>query len=71
MNRKKRRKEKVMIRKKVKEMERRKKVKVTISGTERFGLIDQRVVPLLEGLPNAEKCKRYVFKSAQYLQSRK
>ena len=56
---------------KINEIAERKKVKVTISGTERFGLIDQRVVPLLEGLPNAEKCKRYVFKSAQYLQSRK
>lgn len=47
----------------VNEISERKKAKVTISGTERFGLIDPIVVSLLESLPNAYKCTRYNFKS--------
>lgn len=39
-----------------------KKEKVTISGTERFGLLEQNVVRLLEDLPEAEKCTKYKFK---------
>ncbi len=39
-----------------------KKAKVTISGTERFGLLESNVVRLLEHLPNAEKCFKYNFK---------
>jgi hypothetical protein len=39
-----------------------KKDKVTISGTERFGLLEPNVVRLLEDLPNAEKCTKYKFK---------
>lgn len=39
-----------------------KKEKVTISGTERFGLLEPNVVRLLEELTNADKCTKYVFK---------
>lgn len=39
-----------------------KKEKVTISGTERFGLLDQNIIKLLEELPNSEKCTKYNFK---------
>lgn len=39
-----------------------KKDKVTISGTERFGLLEQNVVRLLEDLPESEKCTKYKFK---------
>lgn len=39
-----------------------KKEKVTISGTERFGLLEPNVVRLLEDLPNADKCSKYKFK---------
>lgn len=35
---------------------------MTISGTERFGLLEPNIVKLLEELPNAEKCTRYNFK---------
>lgn len=36
--------------------------KVTISGTERFGLIESTVKRILEGLENSEKCVNYNFK---------
>ena len=39
-----------------------KKEKVTISGTERFGLLEPNVVRLLEDLVNSEKCSKYKFK---------
>lgn len=39
-----------------------KKQKVTISGTERFGLLEPNVVKILEYLPDAEKCYKYKFK---------
>jgi hypothetical protein len=39
-----------------------KRNKVTISGTERFGLCDNNVVKLLQHLLNADKCTRYVMK---------
>ena len=44
------------------EVEDVKKEKVTISGTERFGLLDQNIVRLLEDLQNSEKCLKYNFK---------
>ena len=44
-------------------MQGNKRNKVTISGTERFGLCENNVVKLLQGLPNAEKCSRYVMKT--------
>lgn len=43
-------------------MQEHKKDKVTISGTERFGLLESNVIRLLEDLDNAEKCTRYKFK---------
>jgi len=39
-----------------------KKNKVTISGTERFGLLEDTIKRILEHLPDSEKCPRYVFK---------
>jgi hypothetical protein len=39
-----------------------KKDKVTISGTERFGLLEPKVVRLLEDLPAADQCLKYKFK---------
>ena len=52
----------VHICKKVNDLREIKKAKVTISGTERFGLLESNVVRLLEHLPNAEKCFKYNFK---------
>lgn len=42
-----------------------KKDKVTISGTERFGLLEPNVTRLLEDLSDAEKCSKYKFKYKQ------
>lgn len=39
-----------------------KKTKVTISGTERFGLLEPNICRILEHLENAEKCTKYKFK---------
>lgn len=39
-----------------------KKEKVTISGTERFGLLEPNVIRLLEDLENSDKAIRYKFK---------
>lgn len=44
-------------------MQKNKRSKVTISGTERFGLCESNVVKLLQMLPNSEKCVRYQMKS--------
>lgn len=52
----------VYVCKRVNDLKEVKKEKVTISGTERFGLLETNVVRLLEYLPNAEKCTRYNFK---------
>ncbi len=52
----------VYICSRVNELQDVKKEKVTISGTERFGLLDQNIVRLLEDLPNSEKCQKYNFK---------
>lgn len=52
----------VYICSRVNELQDVKKEKVTISGTERFGLLDQNIIRLLEDLPNAEKCGKYNFK---------
>lgn len=38
------------------------KPKVTISGTERFGLLESNIVRILEHLPGAEACYKYKFK---------
>ncbi len=35
---------------------------MTISGTERFGLLEPNIVKLLEELPGADKCYKYNFK---------
>ncbi len=40
-----------------------KKEKMPISGTERFGLLDPIVISLIENLPNANQCKKYIFKN--------
>jgi len=52
----------VYICSRVNELQDVKKEKVTISGTERFGLLDQNIVRLLEDLQNSEKCLKYNFK---------
>jgi hypothetical protein len=46
----------VYICSKVNDLQEHKKQKVTISGTDRFGLLDPNVARYLEELPNAEKC---------------
>ena len=43
----------------------RKKEKVTISGTERFGLLEDTVRKILEFLPGADECNKYIFKFKQ------
>ena len=53
----------VYICKKVNDMAEHKKQKVTISGTERFGLLEDTVRKILENLPNSEKCSNYAFKT--------
>ena len=52
----------VHVCKRVNNLKEFKKAKVTISGTERFGLLESNVVRLLEHLTNAEKCFKYNFK---------
>jgi F/Y rich C-terminus. len=52
----------VYICSKVNDLAEVKKQKVTISGTERFGLLEANVCRILENLPNAEKCTKYKFK---------
>jgi len=52
----------VYVCKRVNNLKEVKKAKVTISGTERFGLLENNVVRLLEHLTNAEKCANYNFK---------
>ena len=47
---------------KIKELNKTKRGKVTISGPDRFGLCDNIVVQLLQMLPDARKCKKYKFK---------
>ncbi len=47
---------------KVNDLAEHKKVKVTISGTDRFGLLEPNVQRYLEELPGAEKCTKYKFK---------
>jgi hypothetical protein len=44
-------------------MHNNKRSKVTISGTERFGLCEMNVVKLLQMLPNSDKCVRYQMKN--------
>jgi len=52
----------VYICNRVNDLQEHKKEKVTISGTERFGLLETNVIRLLEELPNADKCIKYKFK---------
>jgi len=52
----------VYVCKRVNNLKEVRKNKVTISGTERFGLLENNVVRLLEHLPNSEKCLKYNFK---------
>jgi len=59
----------VQICQKVNEISDHKKEKVTISGTERFGLLEPNVVRILEDLPNAELCSRYIVKYKNLKQS--
>lgn len=40
----------------------RKGEKVTISGPDRYGLQENAVVQLIQQMPNADKCKKYIFK---------
>ena len=55
----------VHICQKVNDLQEHKKSKVTISGTDRFGLLDPNVARYLEELPNSEKCIKYKFKHRQ------
>ncbi len=52
-----------MVCNKINEMQHNKRNKVTISGTERFGLCEPNVVKLLQSLPGADKCSKYVMKN--------
>ncbi len=54
-----------MVCNKINELQGNKRSKVTISGTERFGLCDTNVVKLLQSLPNSEKCTKYSMKQAE------
>lgn len=48
---------------KVNDLQDQKKQKVTISGTERFGLLEMTIVRLLENLEKSDQCSKYIFKS--------
>ena len=48
---------------KINDLQVRKRKKVTVSGTERFGLCEPKVIRLLESLPNADKCTKYEKKN--------
>lgn len=52
----------IQICKRVNELSSNKKQKITISGTERFGLLDPNISAWIEQLPNAEKCSKYNMK---------
>lgn len=52
----------IVVCNKINDIQHNRKSKVTISGTERFGLCDNNVCKYLQGLPNAKLCKKYVFK---------
>ena len=52
----------VHVCKKVNDMSENRKDKVTISGTERFGLLETTVRKVLEHLPEAEKSVNYNFR---------
>eukprot|EP01016_Furgasonia_blochmanni_P047724 TRINITY_DN7041_c0_g1_i5.p1 TRINITY_DN7041_c0_g1~~TRINITY_DN7041_c0_g1_i5.p1 ORF type:complete len:195 (+),score=62.95 TRINITY_DN7041_c0_g1_i5:68-586(+) len=56
----------VHVLQRVNDLQEVKKAKVTISGTERFGLLEPNVVRVLEYLPNAEKCSKYKFKHREF-----
>lgn len=47
---------------KINELQKTKRQKVTISGTERFGLCEANVIRLLRSLPNGNKCTKYNMK---------
>ncbi len=53
----------IVVCSRINDIQKNRKSKVTISGTERFGLCDNNVCKILQSLPNAEKCKKYVMKS--------
>lgn len=52
----------VYICKKVNDMSENRKSKVTISGTERFGLVEETIRRILEFMPGSEQCSKYNFK---------
>jgi hypothetical protein len=52
----------VHICQKVNQLQDHKKEKVTISGTERFGLLEPNINKLLEDLANSDMCYKYTFK---------
>ena len=54
-----------MICNKINALQNNKRNKVTISGTERFGLCEPNVVKLLQGLPSAERCSKYSIKNLE------
>ena len=55
----------VIICQKVNDLADTKRQKVTVSGTERFGLCDPNVIKLIQDLPNVEKCKKYQLKELE------
>jgi len=48
--------------KRINELNGNKRNHVTVSGPERFGLADPNVIYLLQKLPYADKCGKYVFR---------
>lgn len=52
----------IQICKRVHDLNNTKKQKVTISGTERFGLLDPLVSALIEQMPDSDNCTKYLPK---------
>ena len=52
----------IVICNRVNELQAVKRQQVTISGPDRYGLSDPKVVKLIEDLENANKCCKYIFK---------
>ena len=50
---------------KINDLQVRKRKKVTVSGTERFGLCEPKVIRLLESLPGVDKCAKYEKKNIE------
>ena len=53
----------IVVCNRINNIQKNRKSKVTISGTERFGLCDVNVCKILQNLKGADQCKRYVMKN--------